>query len=83
MNKKLETIKIKNENGSEKELAIYLTYHSDDFNKDYVVFYEIDNPDHLIAAEYDEEGYLSDIESEKEYDELDRIIAEYQENKQD
>ena len=82
MDNKLQTITIKNKDGQDIELTIYLTYHNEALDKNYIIFYEKDNPDNLIAAEYDEEGYLSDIESDEEYDELDRIIAEHQEKNQ-
>ena len=40
MEEKLDKIIFEDENGTKTELTILLTYHSDTFNKDYVVFYE-------------------------------------------
>lgn len=75
MEEKLDKIIFEDENGNKTELTILLTYHSDTFNKDYVVFYE-ENGD-LVAGIVDENGNISDIEAQEEYDELDEIIDEY------
>lgn len=66
------------ENGNKKELDIFFTYHSDTFNKDYIVFIDPDDEDNLIAARYDENNNIYDIESDEEYDELDEVIEAYQ-----
>lgn len=75
MEEKLDKIIFEDENGTKTELTILLTYHSDTFNKDYVVFYE-ENGD-LVAGIVDENGNISDVEEQEEYDELDEIIDEY------
>ncbi len=75
MEEKLDKIIFEDENGTKTELTILLTYHSDTFNKDYVVFYE-ENGD-LVAGIVDENGNISDVEAQEEYDELDEIIDEY------
>ena len=81
--KELDTIIVEDEEGNKKELTIYFTYHSEEFNKDYVIFYDNEDPENLLAAVADEEGNLSDIESDEEYDELDEIIEEFQNNLKD
>ena len=75
MEEKLDKIIFEDENGTKTELTILLTYHSDTFNKDYVVFYE-ENGD-FVAGIVDENGNISDVEAQEEYDELDEIIDEY------
>ncbi len=75
MEQKQDKIIFEDENGTKTELTILLTYHSDTFNKDYVVFYE--NNDDLVAGEVDQDGNIHDIQSDEEYDELDEIIDEY------
>lgn len=75
MEEKLDKIIFEDEDGTKTELTILLTYHSDTFNKDYVVFYE-ENGD-LVAGIVDENGNISDVETQEEYDELDEIIDEY------
>lgn len=77
---KFDTIEVEDENGNKKNLTIYFTYHSENFNKDYVIFYDPDDQDSLIACSFDEEGHLFEIESEEEYKELDEIIDEFQDS---
>lgn len=64
--------------GTKEELKIFLSYHSDRFNKDYIVFYKDNESDELVAGTIDSEGNIHDIETDEEYDELDEIIEEYQ-----
>ena len=77
---KFDTIEVEDENGNKKNLTIYFTYHSDNFNKDYVIFYDPEDQDSLLACSFDEEGNLFEIESEEEYKELDEIIDEFQDH---
>ena len=77
---KFDTIEVEDENGNKKNLTIYFTYHSDNFNKDYVIFYDPEDQDSLLACSFDEDGNLFEIESEEEYKELDEIIDEFQDN---
>lgn len=77
---KFDTIEVEDENGNKKNLTIYFTYYSENFNKDYVIFYDPDDQDSLIACSFDEEGHLFEIESDEEYNELDEIIDEFQDS---
>ena len=77
---KFDTIEVEDENGNKKNLTIYFTYHSDNFDKDYVIFYDPEDQDSLLACSFDEEGNLFEIESEEEYKELDEIIDEFQDH---
>ncbi len=77
-----EKIVFVDENGSEFELQILFTYHSENFNKNYVVFFNQDN-DELLAGVIDENGNVSDVETDEEYDEIDKQIdLYYEENDQ-
>ena len=49
-------ITIIDENGVEKEFLILFTYHSEEFEKDYVIFYEENNVEELYACSYKEES---------------------------
>ncbi|MGN1295111.1 MAG: hypothetical protein ACI4U5_01755 [Bacilli bacterium] len=70
------------EKGEKKELEVYFTYHSDEFNKDFIVFFDPDDEDNLIACEYNEETHeVFDIEKDEEYDEIDKVIEAYQNDK--
>ena len=77
---KFDTIEVEDENGNKNNLTIYFTYHSDNFDKDYVIFYDPEDQDSLLACSFDEEGNLFEIESEEEYKELDEIIDEFQDS---
>lgn len=70
------------EKGEKKELEVYFTYHSDEFNKDFIVFFDPDDSSNLIACEYNEKTHeVFDIESDEEYDEIDKVIEAYQNDK--
>ena len=43
-------ITVIDENGAEKEFLILFTYHSEEFEKDYVIFYEENNVEELYAC---------------------------------
>lgn len=76
-------ITIIDENGVEKEFLILFTYHSEEFEKDYVIFYEENNVEELYACSYKEESnQLENIESDEEYDELEKVIEDYQNSQQ-
>lgn len=68
--------------GNRTELLIYFTYKSEERNKKYVVFYDPMMPEELIAGIINDDGTISDIEDDDEYDELDKIIVEYEEEHQ-
>ena len=71
------------EDGREKDLEILFTYHSEEFNKDYVVFFTDDEGEDLSAAAYreidDKNGELEEIESDEEWAMLDRVLENYME----
>lgn len=75
-----DAVALVDEHGNRKDLKIYFAYHSERFARDYVIFYDPEDPDQLLAGYADAEGNLSDIESDEEYDELDGVIEEFQEN---
>lgn len=82
MDEEKDIITITFEDGRESECEVLFTYHSDEFNKDYVVF-SIEENDEVSAACYepnedDEEfGTLSDIETDAEWDMLDKLLESY------
>jgi uncharacterized protein YrzB (UPF0473 family) len=79
----LDTIVMVDEKGNKKNLTIYFTYHSDKFDRDYVIFYDPDNEEELISAWVDEGGDLHDLETEDEFNELSSVVDEYQEDNKD
>ena len=72
-------ITVIDENGAEKDYLILFTYHSDDFDKDYVVFYDENYVEELFACRYfEEDNRLENIDTDEEYDELEKVIEEFQ-----
>ena len=72
-------ITVIDENGAEKDYLILFTYHSEDFDKDYVVFYDENNVEELFACRYfEEDNRLENIDTDEEYDELEKVIEEFQ-----
>ena len=59
---------IRDDQGNEHLVEILFTYEHDERKKKYVFFYEKDNPEEVIAMEYNDEGELLEIESEEEYE---------------
>ena len=75
---------IKDEQGNEHLVEILFTYEHDERKKKYVFFYEKDNPEEVIAMEYNDEGELFEIESDEEYEEVEEVfntfVEEHPEN---
>lgn len=70
---------IENENGKEEIATILFTFHSEEFNKDYVIF-ELSGE--VTAAIYypdntGENGTLDDIETDEEWDLIDALVEDY------
>ena len=69
------------DNGKEVECEILFTYHSDEFNKNYVVFLvkETNEVSAAIYNEHDElSGSLDKIETDAEWEMLEELLDEYQ-----
>ena len=65
---------IKDDQGNEHLVEILFTYEHDERKKKYVFFYEKNNPDEVIAMEYNDNGELLEIESDEEYDEVEEVF---------
>ena len=63
--------------GSRLTFRVLFTYHSENFNKDYAVFYNEDDENHLIVYSYDENITLQTVESQEELKELEEALAQY------
>ena len=64
--------------GRESEMKILLTFNSEDFAKDYVLFYEEANEEDIFAASYDEEGNLFPVEeSSEEWPLINEVLEAY------
>ena len=66
--------------GTQMTFKVLFTYHSDVFEKDYAVFYNEKDANHLIAYAYDENLTLSALETQEEYQELEKALQRYDED---
>jgi len=74
------TITLYNDKGEEIKCEILFTYHSEEFNKSYVVL-KLPNRNECSAYSYDEKdatsGELHQIESEEEWKMLEDLLEDY------
>ena len=83
MEKKIDNVLIFNVEGEQQMVfRVLFTYYSETFKKDYAVFYNENDEDHLIAYSYDQNKTLSEISSDEEYKELDAMLKKYDEEKE-
>lgn len=76
------------ENGEEVLCEILFTYHSDEFNKDYVLFYPVGSEEEdeieVLAASYtpdpegDGIGKLHDIETDEEWAMIEELLEQFE-----
>ena len=80
MEKKINNILFVTTNdGRQLTFKVLFTYHSEEFEKDYVFFYEENDEDNIIVYSYDESNTLHEIEDEVEFKELDEVLQAYDE----
>lgn len=76
-------ITIVDDDGTESEMTILLTFTDDRTNKSYVVYYDANNQDEetpLMASVYDDEGNLFPVESEEEWNMIDEVVSAFLED---
>ena len=80
MEKKINNVLFVTTNdGRQLTFKVLFTYHSEEFKKDYVFFYEENDEDNIIVYSYDDSNTLYEIEDEEEYKELDEVLQAYDE----
>lgn len=88
-NQKNNQLTIIDAEGNEVLCEILFTYHSDEFNKDYVIFYPVealnseDEQLELMAASFvegEDGGELSEITTDEEWQMIEDVLAEYEES---
>lgn len=80
MEKKINNVLIFTDaNGEQIVFRVLFTYYSDRFKKDYAVFYNEKDENHLIAYSFDENNTLSALETQEEYAELNTALKKYDE----
>lgn len=65
--------------GNKMTFRVLFTHHSDTFNKDYAVFYNEDDENHIILFSYDENITLSSVNNNEEIEELNLVLAKFDE----
>ena len=74
------TLYIKDENGKEVAMDILFTFESDDTNKKYVIFEDPnDELGEIFAYAYDDEGNLSAIETDEEWEMVEEVLGAFSE----
>ena len=81
------------EEGNEVLCEILFTFHSDEFNKDYVLFYPVGEEDEdgnitVMAASYKEDengncGSLEEVVTDEEWELLEEVLETFAENQDD
>lgn len=80
MEKKINNVLFLNgQEGTRLTFNVLFTHHSDTFNKDYAVFYNVEDENHLILFSYDENITLYQVDNEDEIKELEAILHKYDE----
>lgn len=80
MEKKINNILfINTKDGERLTFKVLFTYHSEAFDKDYAVFYNEADENHLLAFRYDENKTLYQIETEEEGAELEKALHAFDE----
>lgn len=78
MEKKINNVLLfTGKDGSQMVFKVLFTYHSDNFNKDYAVFYNEADENEVIVYAYDADLTLSVVQTEEEYAELDQVLQQY------
>ena len=69
------------EDGKEETLYILFTYHSEDYNKEYVFVYEKENEENIMVFSYVNDR-LFEVEDDEEFKELEEVLEAYLEEKE-
>ena len=78
MEKRINNILFVNKTDGERlTFRVLFTHHSKKFNKDYVVFYNEDDENHLLAFSYDENITFSEINNQEEIDEVYDVLRKF------
>lgn len=75
---------VEDENGKEKEMEILFTFDNEEKNKSYVVFQDASHENEEVYAScYDDEGNLTPIETEEEWEMVEEVLGAFMEGKED
>lgn len=76
-------ITIIDEDGKELKMEIEFTYTDDATGKEYVFYFDPKNEEELFVAGYDAEGNLYEIESDQEWEKIEKVLEKYSEELED
>ena len=80
MEKKINNVLfITTSEGEQLTFKVLFTYHSQNFGKDYAVFYNEKDENHLIVYSFDENITLHEVENDEEFAELEVVLHAYDE----
>lgn len=75
---------VTDENGEEKKMTILFTFDSEDFGKQYVVFFDPENEEgEVYASAYSSEGDLLPIDTDEEWDMVEEVINTFMEDEEE
>ena len=78
MEKRINNVLFVNKTDGERlTFRVLFTHRSENFNKDYVVFYNEDDENHLLAFSYDENITFSEINNQEEIDEVYDVLRKF------
>lgn len=63
--------------GNQTVLEIYFTWKNEETNKNYVFFFD-DTTGDLLAGVIEDDGTISDVETDEEYDLLDEVLENFE-----
>lgn len=73
-----DTIIITDDNGNEKEFGVLFTFNSDEFEKSYVLYYDLgEDESEVYSSIYDEEGHLCPVETKEEWDMIEEVFQAF------
>ncbi len=69
--------------GKEQLVHVLFTFHSDERNKDYVLYYEDGNEDEVMVMSYNENHELFPVIDDEELDEVEEVLNAFQEDEEE
>lgn len=67
-------------NQKEHLVEILFEYENKQRNTKYILFFELDNPDEVMAMKYTDEGELIEIDDDEEFDEVLEVFNAFQDD---
>lgn len=68
------------QNGNEKEMTILFTFDSEDYNKQYVLFYDQNDDEMIFASSYDDQGNLTIVDDPQEWEMVEEVLEAFSED---